>query len=39
MQTKIEELEETIKDLKSYHDEQAEPEQGEGGNEPETPTE
>ena len=41
MQAKIEELEETIKELKSYHvvEEPTEPEQGEGGNEPETPTE
>ena len=41
MQAKIEELEGTIEQLKSYHvvEEPTEPEQGEGGNEPETPTE
>ena len=41
MQAKIEELEGTIEQLKSYHvvEEPTEPEQSEGGNEPETPTE
>ena len=41
MQAKIEELEGTIEQLKSYHvvEEPTESEQGEGGNEPETPTE
>ena len=40
LQEKINQLEETIKELKSHHDDEpTEPEQGEGGNEPETPTE